>query len=296
MRLLAQSFWLLSGILASAAQAHAAQLLPPGDPEWTVALAPFRIADNLYYVGSRGLASYLIVSPAGDVLINSSLESSVPMIRRSVEALGFKFTDIKILLISHAHWDHAAGSAEVLRLTSAKYMVMDDDAPVVESGGAKDFAYAERRYPRTKVDQVLHDGDQVRLGGVILVAHKTPGHTKGCTTWTMQTTDEGHVREVVIVGSWYVNPGYQLMDRPGKKASYPTIAADYRHAFDVLANLHCDIFLGAHGSYFAMTDKLAHQAQATNNPWVDPDGYQRALKERRQEFETELAKQLAATP
>ena len=204
------------------------------NPEWTTPLAPFRIADNLYYVGSQDLASYLVVTPKGDILINSSLESSPALIQKSVEQLGFHFSDIKILLISHSHADHDAGSAEIKRLTGAKYMVMDGDVPVVESGGAKDFAYPTGLYPAMKVDRVLHDGDQVRLGSAVLVAHKTPGHTRGCTTWTMRAMIGGQARDVVIVGSWNVNPGYRLVDHPGKPASYPGIAADYEHSFVAL--------------------------------------------------------------
>ena len=124
-----------------------AQSYGPEHPEWTTPIAPFRIADNLYYVGSKDLASYLIVTPAGNILINSSLESSPALIRKSIEQLGFRFSDTRILLISHAHWDHDAGSAAVLRSTHARYMVMDTDVPVVESGGAKDFAYPHDRYP-----------------------------------------------------------------------------------------------------------------------------------------------------
>src|ERR1700744_3948552 len=127
------------------------------NPDWTTPIAPFRIADGLYYVGSKDLASYLVVTPKGDILITSSLESSPPLIRKSVEQLGFHFSDIKILLISHAHADHDAGSAEVKKLTGAQYMVMDGDVPVVESGGAKDFAYPNDRYPVAKIDRVLHD-------------------------------------------------------------------------------------------------------------------------------------------
>jgi metallo-beta-lactamase class B len=187
------------------------------NPEWTTPMAPFRIADNLYYVGSKDLASYLVVTPKGDILINSSLESSPALIQKSVEQLGFHFSDIKILLISHSHADHDAGSAEIKRLTGAKYMVMDGDVPVVESGGAKDFAYPTDLYPAVKVDRVLHDGDQVRLGSAVLVAHKTPGHTRGCTTWTMRAMIGGQARDVVIVGSWNVNPGYPF-GRPAGQA------------------------------------------------------------------------------
>lgn len=281
--------WLKSWIwilLLVPASAYAAS-----NPDWTTPIAPFRIGDNLYYVGSRDLASYLVVTPRGDILINSSLESSPALIRKSVEQLGFHFSDIKILLISHAHSDHDAGSAEVKRLTGAKYMVMDDDVAVVESGGAKDFAYPKDLYPVTKVDRVLHDGDAVRLGDAVLVAHKTPGHTRGCTTWTMRTTIEGKPQNVVIVGSWNVNAGFRLVDRPGKPASYPGIVADYERTFVELKKLPCDVFLGAHGAYFGMLEKLDRMKTDGESVWIDPDGYRAAVTEKELAFRKELKRQ-----
>src|ERR1700681_1995390 len=173
-------------------------------PDWTNPFPPYRIVGNVYYVGSQGLASYLITTPQGHILINSSLPISVPLIRESIEKLGFHFSDVKILLISHAHWDHCAGSAAVKELTGAKYMVMDADVAEIEAGGKGNFQYGdnpESRYQPTKVDRVLHDGDEVKLGGTILVAHLTPGHTKGCTTWTMKVRDVSRSYNVVIVGS-----------------------------------------------------------------------------------------------
>ena len=269
-----------------------AQSFGQPSPAWTAPLAPFRIADNLYYVGSRDLASFLVVTPEGDILINSNLESSPPLIEKSIEQLGFKMGDVKILLIGHAHFDHDAGSAQILRDTGAKYMVMDADVPVVESGGAKDFAYPDDRYPAAKVDRVLHDGDEVRLGGAVLVAHKTPGHTRGCTTWTMQAPQGGAMRNVVIVGSWNVNDSFRLVDRPGKPASYPGIAADYRRTFAVLKSLPCDIFLGAHGAYFNMLPKLQRtKAGEGESVWIDPKGYQERVAEREAAFERELKRQ-----
>src|SRR5678815_4814197 len=169
----------------------ASTLYAQAKADWTEPFPPFRIAGNLYYVGSRGLANYLIATPQGHILINSDLEANVPLIRASIEQLGFKFSDVKILLISHAHWDHDAGSAKVKELTGATYMVMDADVAVVESGGRTDFHYgndAGALYPPLHVDRVLHDGDQVKLGDAVLVAHLTPGHTKGCTTWTMKVS------------------------------------------------------------------------------------------------------------
>ena len=263
------------------------------NPDWTTPLPAFHIAGNLYYVGSRDLASYLITTPDGDILINSSLESSPALIQKSVESLGFKFSDVKILLISHAHSDHDAGSAAILKKTGAKYMVMDADVPVVESGGQKDFFYTKDHYPPTKVDRVLHDGDEVRLGGTVLVAHKTPGHTRGCTTWTMRVKDGSTMRNVVIVGSWNVNPGFRLVDKPGKPASYPGIAADYRKTFAVLQSLPCDIFLGAHGAYFGMLAKLDRARAGAKDVWLDPEGYRSSVAERKAAFEAEWNRQKA---
>jgi metallo-beta-lactamase class B len=283
-------------LVLGGAWSKAPAVMPPPsaaqNPAWTTPIAPFHIADNLYYVGSQDLASYLIVTPRGDILINSSLQSSVPLIRHSVEQLGFHFKDVKILLISHAHYDHDSGSAEILRETHAKYMVMDGDASVVESGGRTDFAYGNSTYPAAKVNRVLRDGDTVRLGRTVLVGRKTPGHTRGCTTWTMRVNEGGRVLDVVIVGSWNVNPGYRLVDRPDHPASYPRIADDFRHMFAVLHSLHCDVFLGAHGSYFGMLAKLDRiRTGAKGNVWIDPQGYRAAVQEREHAFETELARQ-----
>jgi metallo-beta-lactamase class B len=279
--------WPIILILLLTSSVHAAV-----DPDWTAPIAPFRIVGNLYYVGSKDLASYLIVTPEGDILINSNLEVSVPQIRHNIEQLGYRFTDIRILLISHAHRDHDSGSAEVKRQTGAQYMVMDGDVSVVESGGKTDFHYPENRYPAAKVDRVLRDGDEVRLGGSVLVAHKTPGHTRGCTTWTLRVADHGRLFNVVIVGGWNANPGYRLVDGPGQPASYPGIATDFERTFTVLKHLPCDVFLGAHGSYFNMLEKLHRLPLATAaTVWVDPQGYQAKVQEREQAFQTELARQ-----
>jgi metallo-beta-lactamase class B len=263
------------------------------DPEWTKPYPAFRVAGNLYYVGSKGLASYLITTPQGNILINSDLEANVPMIQASIEKLGFKFKDTKILLISHAHWDHDAGSAKLKELTGASYMVMDADVPVVESGGKADFQYGNRAeflYPPAKVDRVLRDGDEVKLGGALLVAHLTPGHTKGCTTWTMKVTEGGKIYNVVIVGSPNVNPGYKLVQND----SYPQIARDYQRMFDVLKSLPCEIFLGAHGGYFELEEKHAHLEDGAVNPFIDPGGCKKFVAEKEQEFHAEFAKQTLA--
>jgi len=261
--------------------------------DWTKPFPAFRIAENLYYVGSADLASYLISTPQGLILINSSLVSSPPLIRKSVESLGFRFSDIKILLISHAHNDHCGGSAEILKETGAKYEVMEGDVPVVESGGSSDFQYGSEplmRYPPSHVDRVLHDGDTVALGGVVLTAHLTAGHTKGTTTWTMDVPQNGRTLHVVIVGSPNVNDGYKLV----ANTAYPQIAADYQHEFAVLKALPCDIFLGAHGGYFNMQDKYARWKAGDEDAFIDPAGYQAYIADREHAFETEFHRQQAA--
>ena len=172
-------------------------------------------------------------------------------------------------------------------------MVMDADVPVVESGGKTDFNYGstpETLYKPTKVDRVLHDGDEVKLGGTVLVAHLTPGHTKGCTTWTMKVTEGGKTYDVVIVGSPNVNPGYKLVNN----AAYPQIAEDYEHMWRVLKSLPCDIFLGAHGEYFGLEEKYPRLKEGSANPFIDPDGYKKYVAQKEQDFLAELAKQKAA--
>jgi len=274
-------------LMLAAARGAAAQVAP----DWTNPFPPFHIIGNIYYVGSQGLASYLIVTPQGSILINSNLEQSVPMIRESVEKLGFHFSDIKILLISHAHWDHCAGSAAVKELTGAKYMVMDEDVPEIEAGGKGNFQYGENltsRYQPTKVDRVLHDSDTVRLGDTVLTAHLTPGHTKGTTTWTTVVKEDGKDYNVVIVGSPNVNQGYKLVNNE----LYPQIAYDYERMFKVLKSLPCDVFLGAHGDYYGMEAKYARMKEGGANPFIDPDGYKAYVAEREQAYRKELAKQI----
>lgn len=261
---------------------------PVGNP-----FPPFRIAGNLYYVGTDDLASYLIVTPKGNILINSDLEANVPMIKNSIEELGFKFSDTKILLISHAHLDHAGGSQLIQQETKAKYLVMAEDVPEVESGGKSDFNYADdpsMYFTATKVDGVLHDGDKVELGGAVLTAHLTAGHTKGCTSWTMQVIDHGKPYQVVMVGSIGVNPGYKLVNN----SNYPIIADDYKHAIKELKSLPCDIFLGAHARFFDLDKKYDLLNHSSVNPFIDPEGYKKHVAQKEQEFYAELEKQRAS--
>ena len=263
--------------------------------EYLVPFPAHHVIANIYYVGSKGQANYLITTPKGNILVNSGLEGNVPMIKDSIAKLGFKYSDTKVLLISHAHFDHDAGSAQVVKDTGAKYEVMDADVPTVESGGKLDFQYnnvPEYLYPPIKVGRVLHDGDPVSLGGTVLTAHKTPGHTRGCTTWTMKVQDGGKTLDVAIVGSPNVNPGYVLL---GNK-TYPQIVQDYEQTFKVLKALPVDVFLGAHGDYYGMDAKYPRLKDGAANPFIDPAGYKAYITNREAAYRKELARQQAAKP
>lgn len=270
-------------------------------PSWITPIAPFQIADNLYYVGSQELASYLVVTPEGNILINANLATSPRQIRTSVEKLGFRWTEIKVLLNSQAHDDHVGGAAEVIRETNAKNMVMDGDAGVMESGAKTDFLAPSPNVPGyspVQVDRVLHDGDTVSLGGVTLTAHKTAGHTRGCTTWTMRShlagEPTGTLRNIVIVGGTGFWSEYHFVAMPGHPVSYPGIVQDFQHTFALLSALPCDVFLGAHAGYFDMLSKLKRYPQEGGRVFIDPEGYRAFIAESQHNFEAALSKQKMA--
>jgi metallo-beta-lactamase class B len=254
--------------------------------DWNEPFPPHRIADHLYYAGTKGLSTYLISTSQGHIVINSSFERTVPLIRASVEKLGFKFSDVKILLGSHAHSDHMEGNALFKELTGAKVYVMEGDDKIIASGGGGQYLYTQRWKP-CKVDRVLQDGDTVTLGEATLTAHLTPGHTRGCTTWTMAAKDGGKTYNVVIVGSPNVNPGYRLAGN----RDYSEIAQDFARTFRILRALSCDIFLGAHGNYYGMEAKVARMGKSDSNPFVDPAGYRAYIEERERTFLRTLKEQ-----
>jgi metallo-beta-lactamase class B len=271
------------------------------NPSWTTPIAPFRIADNLYYVGSQDLASYLVVTPKGNILINANLATSPSQIRASVGKLGYRWTDIKIFLNSQAHFDHVGGAAQVIRETHAKNMVMDGDVSVIQTGARTDFLSPSPNiptYPPVHVDRILHDEDTITLGGVTLTAHKTAGHTRGCTTWTMRAhipgEPAGTLRNIVIVGGVGFWSEYHFVATPNHPVSYPGIVQDFQHTFDVLRALPCDVFLGAHGGYFDMLTKLQHYPQDGPSVFIDPVGYEHFVANAQKTFEQALAKQEAA--
>jgi metallo-beta-lactamase class B len=254
-------------------------LLAQTNPDWHRSFPAFKIAGNLYYVGTADLAVYLIQTPQGNILINSDFPEDVPLIRTSIEQLGFKYGDTKIILISHAHGDHDAATGLIKKETGARLMVMDADVPAEES--------TANGRPGAKVDRVLHDGETVELGGSKLTARLTPGHTRGCTTWTMPVRDGGRTLDAVIIGSPNVNAGYLLVDNK----DYPQIAQDYVKTFTVLKSLPIDLFLGAHGAYFGMKAKHDKMQNGEPNPFIDPAGYKSYVAEREATFRKEWDRQ-----
>lgn len=287
-------FWLLLVVSSIASLSYAA----PPEPAWTTPIAPFQIADNLYYVGSQDLASYLVVTDKGNILINANLATSPSQIHASVQKLGFSWQDTKILLNSQAHYDHVAGAAEVIRETHAKNMVMDGDVSVIETGGRTDFLAPSTNlqpYAPAHVDRVLHDGDTVTLGGVTLTAHKTAGHTRGCTTWTMRShipgEPAGTQRNIVIVGGVTFWSEFHFVATPSHPVSYPGIRQDFQNTFAVLHALPCDVFLGAHGAYFDMLTKLQQYPHEGPRVFIDHAGYENFVAQAQRTFEQAVSEQ-----
>ncbi|MGE5624478.1 MAG: subclass B3 metallo-beta-lactamase [Bacillota bacterium] len=252
-------------------------------------VAPFKIIGDIYFVGTSDLGIYLIATPKGLILLDSGFAQTVPQITRNIATLGFKPGDVKWLLNSQAHYDHAGGFAELKRITGAKLAVSAADAKLMADGGQGDFAFGDRfHYEPVHADRILQDGDQVELGGVAMTAHLTPGHTKGCTTWTMRVTEAGKPYDVVFLCG-VTTPGYQLVNNP----KYPDIVADFTHSFATLRALPCDVFLGAHGLYFGFSGKLSRlqRHEQPGNPFVDPQGYKDYLAQAEEDFRRKLADQ-----
>ena len=267
------------GAIALSLAVHAAAQ-PPAPKVWTqeemfrrnvgskedqlAQFPPHKIIGNLYYVGTKSLASFLVTTPQGHILINTNYETGVPVLKDSVEKLGFKFADVKIVLGSHAHGDHMEGDALVKQMTGAQVMAMAEDVPALE-----------RMRPGGKphpIDKVFKDGGEVTLGGATLVARLTPGHTRGCTTWTMKVEDAGRTYQVVIIGSMGSNPGFQFVNN----ADNPNIAEEYTQGFKVLRSLSPDVPLGSHPAMYGMVEKFERIGKGPN-PFIDPAGYKTEL-------------------
>lgn len=265
---------------------------PPRPSNWlreggSQPVEPFRVIGNVYYVGAVGISSHVIATDGGLILLDTGTTQMLTGIRANLEKLGFRWRDVKIILSSHAHWDHVEGHAEVKRLTGAKIMALGEDAAAIRTGTDNSAAGAQGWTP-THVDRVLQDGDTVTLGNVTLRAHLTAGHTKGCTTWTTTVSEGDEKYLVVFVGGTSINQGVKLLDNK----RHPGIADDYARTFRTLKQIQADVFLAQHPQMYSMAEKqAAKQAGAAKNPFIDPEGYRRFVRAEEAKFADQLQRE-----
>jgi metallo-beta-lactamase class B len=259
------------------------------NPDWTKPFPAHRVIGNLYYVGTYDLACFLITTPKGNILINTGVDGSAPMIVSSIQSLGFKVKDTKILLTTQAHVDHVAAMAEMKRLTGARMLATDGDAPVLEDGGKSDplFTAPEYRFAPVKVDGRIKDGQKISLGGTELTAYSHPGHTRGSASYALTFAENGHNYRVLIANMGSINPGTILI---GNK-KYPQIADDYAKTFREQKMLECDIFLSSHASQYQLHDKWKPGQAYSPDTFVDPEGYKAAVGRAEKAYLEWLAKE-----
>jgi metallo-beta-lactamase class B len=279
---------LLALALATAAPAQLDPDFARQRAEWNQPFEPFRIAGTVHYVGTRGLAAYLITDPAGHILIDGAMEESAAQIAANVRKLGFSMGDVKIMLINHAHWDHSGGLADLKRFSGARLLASAADKPDLESGRSSYRADIAPAAP-VRVDRVIRDGETIRLGATRLLVHLTPGHTKGCTSWTMRTQEAGRPLDILFACS-LTPAGQQLVNDPG----YPNAVADFRATFAKLKALTADIYLNYHPSFFDMEAKLERQRAGDSLAFVDPAELSRRIATAEATFAQELARQKGA--
>lgn len=242
--------------------------------KWNEPFEPFRIIGNIYYVGTADLASYLITTPDGHILVDSGLEESAAQLLASIAKVGFNARDIKVLLNTQAHFDHTAGLAAVKSVSRASMVASAGDRPLLDSGGKDDPAFGDRlMFAPVKVDRVVADGETVTVGSATLTAHLTPGHSPGTTTWTLVAREGGKDYRVVIAGSTSV-----VVDKLRGNPKYPNMVEDFEKTFAKLRALPVDVFLSQHAGAYGLFDKAARLKKGeTPNPFIDPDGYKRWL-------------------
>ncbi len=272
-------------VLALAAGAFGQQ-----NSEWTKPFPPFRILGNIYWVGTYDLSTYLITTPQGNILINTGLPQTVPLIKAGVEQLGFKMSDTKFLLATHGHFDHVAGMAELKKMTGAKMVMSEQDAELLESGGKADFRFGdspEARFTPVTVDRKLKDGDTVSLGGTVITAHHHPGHTKGATSFTLEVREGGKNYRVGIVNMGSINPGVKVTGMP----KYPGIMQDYARTFHDQKEMKIDVWLASHAAQFKLHEKYKPGDAYNPDRFVDPKGFREAVDKLEQTYQDQLKKE-----
>jgi metallo-beta-lactamase class B len=248
------------------------------NPEWTKPFPPFKILGNIYWVGTYDLSTYLITTPQGNILINSGLAETVPLIKAGIEQLGFKMSDTKILLATHGHFDHVAGMAALKKMTGAKMVISEQDAELLESGGKADFRFGDSpqaQFTPVTVDRKLKDGDTISLGGTVITAHHHPGHTKGATSFTLEVREGGKTYRVGIVNMGSINPGVKVTGMP----KYPGIMQDYAHTFHDQKEMKIDVWLASHAGQFKLHEKYKPGDAYDPDRFVDPQGFHEAVEQ-----------------
>ena len=254
--------------------------------EWNQPFKPFKIIGNIYYVGTSSLGCYIIKTNAGLILLDTALQESSPIVRANIESLGFKLKDVKIMISSHAHFDHVAGHADMKAATGAKVYAMKADAEIMESGGQKGFHPIKPFYKPFKVDKTLKDGEVVRLGGVAMTAHLTPGHTEGNTAWTMVVEENGKKYNVVFTCSLSINPGVRMINNP----TWAGVKDAYAKSFAVMKSLPCDVFLGPHAPFFNMEEKVKRLGSQPN-PFIDPNGLRNFVEMNEKSYQAQIERE-----
>ncbi|MDQ8731822.1 subclass B3 metallo-beta-lactamase [Bradyrhizobium sp. LHD-71] len=259
--------------------------------KWNTPTEPFRVIDNVYYVGTAGLSSFLVTSPDGHVLIDTGLPEATPLIKTNIDKLGFKLADIKVLLNTHAHLDHTGGLAELKKETGAQMVSSAADKPLLEGGyypGRENDA--ELKFPPVKVDRIVGDGEKVTVGKLTLVAHMTPGHSPGCTTWTTVTREKRWNHTVVFFCSATVAANRLV----GSNVTYPGIVEDYRKTFAKAKGIFADVFLAPHPEMFKMDEKRPQIGRSAFNPFIKAAEFHAFIRDAEKAFDEGLAKQKAA--
>jgi metallo-beta-lactamase class B len=260
--------------------------------EWTRPFEPFRILGNIYWVGSYDLSTYLITTPQGHILINTGVDDTAKQIAASVEKLGFKMTDVKILTVTHGHFDHVAGMADLKRMTNATVVVAEPEKALLESGGKTDFRFgntASAQFTPVKVDRTFKDGEKISLGGTELTAHLHPGHTKGATSFTLDVRENNKTYRVIIANMGSINPGVNVTGMPG----YPTIGDDYAKTFLAQKDMKIDVWLASHAAQFRMHDKYKPGDPYNPDRFVDPAGFLASVQRLEKAYLDQRAKERA---